>query len=205
MVSVGYELYCQMIDEAVKELKGESTEEQLLPSISLPVSALIPESYIPTDGLRIAFYKKVAGCRIPPDVDRVQAEMEDRFGDPPKQVWNMLAVMRLRMDCILAGVGKIETDRGTVVLWLARGIDKDEFRELRRHNLRIELQSDRLVMFFDDDIPLRPVEQMVKLLTKQGGVGAAQAVQKQLRVAEVLAQAKMPGQEAVKTPSRGRR
>ena len=113
--------------------------------------------------------------------------------------------MRLRMDCILAGVGKIETDRGTVVLWLARGIDKDEFRELRRHNLRIELQSDRLVMFFDDDIPLRPVEQMVKLLTKQGGVSAAQAVQKQLRVAEVLAQAKMPGQEAVKTPSRGRR
>jgi transcription-repair coupling factor (superfamily II helicase) len=180
MVSVGFDLYCQMIEEAVKELQGEQVEEVLLPSVSLPLTALIPEDYIPTDGLRIAFYKKIAACRVLDDVDRVQAELEDRFGDPPKTVWNMLAIMRLRMDCIAAGVARIETDKSSVVLWLARKVDKDEYKELYRHNRRIQLLQDRLVMFFEGETPLRPVENMVRLLQKKGGKGAASAVQRQL-------------------------
>jgi transcription-repair coupling factor (superfamily II helicase) len=180
-----------MIDQAVKELQGKSTVEQLLPSVTLPLSALIPADYIPTDGLRIAFYKKVAACRIPDDVNRVQAELEDRFGDPPESVWNMLAIMRLRIDAPLAGVGKIDTDKGTVILWLARKIEKDEARELMRHNRRIQVLNDRLLMYFDDgEKPLPKVEQMIKLLKKGGGKQAAQAVQRQLKLAETLAAAK---------------
>jgi transcription-repair coupling factor (superfamily II helicase) len=193
MVSVGFDMYCQMIDDAVKELKGELVEEVLLPSVSLPLSAYIPEEYIPTEGLRIAFYKKIAGCRSPQDVERVQAELEDRFGDPPKQVWNILAIMRLRLECIVAGVARIEVDKGSVVLWLARRVDKDEHKELYRHNRRIQLMPDRLIMHFDGETPMRPVENMVKLLQKQGGKVAAAAVQKQLQaatLAETLAGAK---------------
>jgi transcription-repair coupling factor (superfamily II helicase) len=193
MVSVGFDLYCQMIDDAVKELRGELVEEVLLPSVSLPMNAYIPEEYIPTEALRIAFYKKVAGCRSPQDVERVQAELEDRFGDPPKPVWNILAVMRLRIESIVAGVARIETDKGSVVLWLARRVDKDEHKELYRHNRRIQLMPDRLIMHFDGEVPLRPVENMVKLLQKNGGKPAATAVQKQLQaatLAETLAGAK---------------
>jgi transcription-repair coupling factor (superfamily II helicase) len=193
MAAVGFDLYCQMIEEAVKELSGEVVEEVLLPSVSLPLSAFIPEDYIPTEGLRIAFYKKVAGCREREDVDRVQAEFEDRFGDPPKPVWNMLAVMRLRVECIEAGVARIETDKESVVLWLARRVDKEEYRELYRHNRRIQLATDHLTMFFDGETPLRPVENMVKLLQKGGGSKAAAQVRKQLtaaNAAESLAGAK---------------
>jgi transcription-repair coupling factor (superfamily II helicase) len=193
MVSVGFDLYCQMIDDAVKELKGELVEEVLLPTVTLPMSAYIPEEYIPTEALRIAFYKKVAACRTPQDVERVQAELEDRFGDPPKPVWNILAVMRLRIECIPAGVARIETDKGSVVLWLARRVDKEEYKELYRHNRRIQLMTDRLIMHFDGEMPLRPVENMVKLLQKNGGKPAASAVQKQLQaanLAETLAGAK---------------
>ena len=193
MVSVGFDLYCQMIDDAVKELKGELVEEVLLPGVSLPMNAYIPEDYIPTEALRIAFYKKIAGCRSPQDVERVQAELEDRFGDPPKPVWNILAVMRLRIECIPAGVARIETDKGSVVLWLARRVDKEEYKELYRHNRRIQLMTDRLLMHFDGETPLRPVENMVKLLQKGGGKPAANAVQKQLQaanLAETLAGAK---------------
>jgi transcription-repair coupling factor (superfamily II helicase) len=186
MVSVGFDLYCQMIDEAVKELQGESVEEQFLPSITLPLSAFIPEAYIPTEGLRIAFYKKIAACRTKEDLKLVQDELEDRFGDPPKTVWNMLAVMRLRVDCVLAGVARIETDKESVVLWLARRLDKEETKELYRHNRRAQFQPDRIVMFFDGDNPLRPVETMVQMLQKGGGERAAAAVRKQLAAANAV-------------------
>jgi transcription-repair coupling factor (superfamily II helicase) len=187
MISVGFDLYCQMIEEAVKELQGEVVEEVLLPSVTLPLNAYIPNEYIPTDGLRIAFYKKIAACRTLEDVQRVQSELEDRFGDPPKQVWNMLAVMRLRIECVPAGVARIETDKGSVVLWMARRVEKDEFKELYRHNRRLQQMPDRILMFFDGETPLRAVENMVKLLQKKGGKGAAAAVQKQLTAAEALA------------------
>ncbi|MGV3721060.1 MAG: transcription-repair coupling factor [Actinomycetota bacterium] len=193
MVSVGFDLYCQMIEDAVKELQGEQVEEPLLPSVSLPLNAYIPEDYIPTEGLRIAFYKKIAACRSPQDVERVQAELEDRFGDPPKSVWNILSVMRLRLESILAGVARIETDKGSVVLWLARKVDKLESKELLRHNRRLQFMPDRIIMHFDGETPLRPVENMVKLLQKNGGKTAAVAVQKQLQaatLAETLAGAR---------------
>ena len=183
MVSVGFDLYCQMIEEAVKELQGEVVEEVLLPGVSLPINAFIPHDYIPTEGLRIAFYKKIAACRTREDVDRVQEELEDRFGDPPKPVWNLLALMRLRINCVPAGVARIETDKGSVVLWMARRVDKDEGRELLRHNRRLQFLPDRIVMFFEGDAPQRPVENLVKLLAKKGGKGAAAAVQKQLNAA----------------------
>jgi transcription-repair coupling factor (superfamily II helicase) len=183
MESVGFNLYCQMIEEAVKELRGEVVEEVLLPSVNLPLSAFIPEDYIPTDGLRIAFYKKLAACRAREEADRVQAELEDRFGDPPKTVWNMLSVMRLRIDCVPAGVARIETDKSSVVLWMARRIDKEEAKELMRHNRRIQFLPDRILMFFDGENPLRAVENMVRQLQKKGGTVAAAAVQKQLNAA----------------------
>jgi len=183
MISVGFDLYCQMIEDAVKELQGELVEEVLLPGVSLPLNVFIPNEYIPTEGLRIAFYKKIAACRTPVDVDRVQAELEDRFGDPPKTVWNMLSVMRLRIDCIPAGVARVDVDKGSVVLWMARRVDKDEMKELLRQNRRLQFMSDRIVMYFDGETPLRPVENMVKLLQKKGGKAAATAVQKQLNAA----------------------
>jgi transcription-repair coupling factor (superfamily II helicase) len=186
MISVGFDLYCQMIGEAVKELQGEETDELFLPSVSLPISAFIPHDYIPTEGLRIAFYKKIAACRELGEVAKVQEELEDRFGDPPPSVWNLLALMRLRMNCLAAGVGRIETDKETITLWMARRVERDEWRELVRKNRRVQVppQGDRVQLFVDkDSIPLRPVEQLVEALKAHGGKEAASAVQRQLAAA----------------------
>ena len=186
MASVGFDLYCQMIEEAVKELRGESADEVLLPSVGLSLNAYIPEDYIPTEGLRIAMYKKVAACRTQQDADRVQAELEDRFGDPPKTVWNMLAVMRLRMDCIPAGVARIETDKSNVTLWMARQVDRQEAKDLYRENRRAQFLPDRILLFLEGENPLRPVQNMVDLLKRQGGKAAAAAVQRQLTAANAV-------------------
>jgi transcription-repair coupling factor (superfamily II helicase) len=190
VISVGFDLYCQMIGEAVKELQGEETEEKFLPSVSLPLNGFIPHDYIPTEGLRIAFYKKIAACREPGEVAKVQEELEDRFGDPPAPVWNLLSLMRLRMNCVPAGVGRIESDGGgaagtpSVTFWMARTVDREEARELVRKFRRIQGQGDRVHFYFDKgQNPLRPVEQIVEALKARGGRTAAAAVQRQLAAA----------------------
>jgi transcription-repair coupling factor (superfamily II helicase) len=185
MVSVGFDLYCQMIQEAVKEEQGEVVEEELLPGVSLPLSAYLPHDYVPTEGLRIASYRKIAACRTLEDVARVQEEMEDRFGDPPKPVWHLLALMRLRINSLEAGVGRIDTDKESIVFWMARRVDREETKELFRQFRRAQLQPDRIVLYADQANPLRAVEGLVDALKMRGGRTAAQAVQKQLQAAQM--------------------
>jgi transcription-repair coupling factor (superfamily II helicase) len=195
LVSVGFDLYCQMIQEAIRELKGEETDEVMLPAVMLPIPGLIPAAYLPTDGLRIAFYRKIAACRTAEEVTKVQEELEDRFGDPPRSVWNLLALMRLRIQCIPAGVARIEADpkRGCITFWMARRMESSEKNELLRQFRRAQFASDRVLLYYDGDNPLRVVETLVAALEKRGGKAAAQAVQRQLAAAEAAAESKLSG------------
>jgi transcription-repair coupling factor (superfamily II helicase) len=184
IVAVGFDLYIQMIEEAVKELQGQVVEEVLLPSVSLPISAFIPEEYIPTDGLRMAMYKKIAACREMEHVAKVQAELEDRFGDPPQPVWHLLSLMRLRIQCLAAGVARIEYDKNGVTLWMARRIENEEVRQLFRKFRRAQFLPDRVLLYVEAGNALRPVEELVEALKARGGKQAVAAVQRQLQAAE---------------------
>jgi transcription-repair coupling factor (superfamily II helicase) len=108
MVSVGFELYFQLLQQAVQEMKGDEVTEDILPPVDLPVTAHIPSEYIPGEAERIYFYKRMSGVRSVPDVENLQAELEDRFGDPPRPVWTALAILRLRLRCKEAGIASIK-------------------------------------------------------------------------------------------------
>ena len=110
MVNVGFDLYCQLLAQAVQELKGEEVVEDILPSVDLPISVHIPSEYIPGEAERIYFYKRMSGVRSVVDIENLLAELEDRFGDPPKSVWTALAVLRLRLRCREAGIASIKTE-----------------------------------------------------------------------------------------------
>ena len=110
MVSVGFDLYTQLLAQAVQELRGEEVTEDILPSIDLPITAHIPAEYIPGEAERIYFYKRMSGIRSLPDIENLQAELEDRFGDPPRPVWDALAVLRLRLRCREAGIASIKAE-----------------------------------------------------------------------------------------------
>jgi transcription-repair coupling factor (superfamily II helicase) len=181
---VGFDLYIQMIEEAVKELQGEVVEEVLLPGVSLPINAFIPNDYVPTEGLRIAIYKKIAACREMEQVARVQEELEDRFGDPPKPVWHLLALMRLRIQSLEAGVGRIEYDKNGITLRMARRVDREEVKTLFRKFRRAQFLPDRVLLYVEPDNALAPVEQLVDALRPGGGKKARDAVQRQLQAAE---------------------
>jgi transcription-repair coupling factor (superfamily II helicase) len=119
MLSVGFDLYCQMIAEAVRELRGEDEEESELPSVSLPVNALIPEDYVADAAERIILYKKIAGSRTQGGLNRVREELEDRFGACPPEVENLFSVMHLRIKAAAALVTQITMEKKTITVELS--------------------------------------------------------------------------------------
>jgi len=119
MVSVGFDLYCQLLAQAVQELKGEDVTEDILPSVDLPVAAHIPAEYIPGEAERIYFYKRMSGVRSLSDIETLQAELEDRFGDPPRPVWDALGVLRLRLRCKEIGIASVRSENLAVSIRFA--------------------------------------------------------------------------------------
>ncbi len=96
MEAVGYDLYCKMLNEAVKNLKGEHTQEQFETTLELNVDAFIPPSYIPNEFQKLDIYKRIAVIENREDEDEMVEELIDRFGEPPKSVENLLEISRLR-------------------------------------------------------------------------------------------------------------
>ena len=96
MNAVGYDLYCKMLSEAVKEAKGIHTMEDFETSVDLNVDAYIPDSYISNEIQKLDIYKRIAGIETQQDYDDMLEELLDRFGEPGKAVLNLLAVAKLK-------------------------------------------------------------------------------------------------------------
>ena len=96
MNAVGYDLYCKMLNEAVKEAKGIHTMEDFETSVDLNVHAYIPDSYISNEVQKLDIYKRIAGIETQQDYDDMLEELLDRFGEPGKAVLNLLAIAKLK-------------------------------------------------------------------------------------------------------------
>ena len=96
MNAVGYDLYCKMLNEAVKEAKGIHTIEDFETSVDLNVDAYIPDSYISNEFQKLDIYKRIAGIETQQDYDDMLEELLDRFGEPGKAVLNLLAIAKLK-------------------------------------------------------------------------------------------------------------
>ncbi|MEV4705776.1 transcription-repair coupling factor [Actinoplanes sp. NPDC049316] len=94
---VGFDLYVRMVGEAVQAFKGERPEEEPEVKVDLPVDAHLPVEYISVERLRLEMYRKLAEARDDARLDEVVAEMTDRYGEPPAQVANLIAVARFRL------------------------------------------------------------------------------------------------------------
>lgn len=96
MEAVGYDLYCKMLNEAVKYLKGEMDEESYTTTIDLNVDAFIPPSYIPNEYQKLDIYKRIAAVESEEEMDDMTEELIDRFGDIPKKVMQLLQIAHLK-------------------------------------------------------------------------------------------------------------
>lgn len=96
MEAVGYDLYCKMLNEAVKEAKGMEVEEKFETSIDINTSAYIPPTYVANEMQKLDIYKRIAGIETEEEVEEMLEELIDRFGEPPKSVQNLLTIARLK-------------------------------------------------------------------------------------------------------------
>jgi transcription-repair coupling factor (superfamily II helicase) len=110
--AVGFELYTSMLETAVKEMKGEGTEEHITTQLNLGIALRIDESYVPEENQRLRLYKKIAGALSPTAVNEIRAEMEDRYGAPPDPAVYLLEAALLRLECERMGVAQIDRKRG---------------------------------------------------------------------------------------------
>jgi transcription-repair coupling factor (superfamily II helicase) len=96
IAAVGLELYTHMMEQAVRELRGEPAEAEIEPEVQLGISAFIPERYIPDVSQRLTVYKRLAGVRGVPDIEALAAELTDRYGPLPPLVDTLMRLMELR-------------------------------------------------------------------------------------------------------------
>lgn len=172
VATVGFDLYTQLLEQAVREFKHEEPDKTQipLPTVDLPVAATIPDKYVPGEAQRILMYKKLSAVREKADVARLQEEFEDRFGDPPPSVWNALALLRLRLRCQEVGIDSIMTENNKVTIVLKKSV------KLPEHTLKPltavfkqaghTFSAERIVMHLTSSKILQQVEEMVEILNK---------------------------------------
>ncbi len=104
IAAVGYDLYVQMVSEAVSELKGEPRPQPVELSVDLPDDAHLPPEYVPAEDARLEAYRRLAAVRTNEEVEDVGAEWLDRFGPLPTPAAALLDVARLRVECLRLGI-----------------------------------------------------------------------------------------------------
>jgi len=111
--AVGFDLYTQMLEQAVREMKGE-VEAPAQAQLNLGLNIRIPAEYIPEENQRLRMYKRIAGVETERQLSEVASEVRDRYGDPPAPVQQLLRYATLRLNAVCAGVTNIERKRDLV-------------------------------------------------------------------------------------------
>lgn len=111
ITAVGFDLYTRLLDEAVRELKGEKVEQQTDPDIKIAVTAYIPEDYVPDGDLKMEFYQRLADARRVIDLLAIREEMEDRFGRAPWQAKALMHIMEIKVMARQLGLASVQLEK----------------------------------------------------------------------------------------------
>ncbi|HMW46505.1 MAG TPA: helicase-related protein, partial [Solirubrobacterales bacterium] len=154
VAAVGFELYCQLIDEAVADLAGreESAGEPEPVRFDIGVNAYLPASYVPFEAAKIDIHRRIAAARRPGDLRQITDELIDRFGPLPEDVENLITLQQARIDLGSAGVEQVQFRGGKLTV---SGIELDSeaaaairesvpgaLYEWRSHELSVRIDND---------------------------------------------------------------
>jgi transcription-repair coupling factor (superfamily II helicase) len=144
ITAVGFDLYCRLLAQTVRELKGEAPEmltsdeamAYLIPltegtQINLPLPVYLPEDYVPEESLRLQLYRRMAGLFNEEEIATMTQELEDRFGELPEPVANLLYQLNLKALALESGVQGISIDSGQIVI-KAEGLEELDRAGLQR-------------------------------------------------------------------------
>ena len=145
IAAVGYDMFLQLMEETMAELKGETVVQPLDPEINVPFSAYIPETSIPDLDQRLAMYRRLAKIDDPADIPDIKAELEDRFGTMPTVTRNLLTKILLKALAVRAGVKRLDLNNGKVMLAFSEAHQKNPqgiVDVIRRDPKRFQLTPD---------------------------------------------------------------
>ncbi len=128
IAAVGFDTYMELLDETIEELRGNTRTISVDPEIRLPVSARLPDDYVPDVSQRLVLYKRLASAPDEADVDRIRDELLDRFGPCPGDADNLLAVIRLKIAARRLGVAAVDLAGDQIVLTAAESTRIDPRR-----------------------------------------------------------------------------
>jgi transcription-repair coupling factor (superfamily II helicase) len=132
IAAVGYDLYCQMVTEAVAQLKGEPIAEPVDIKLDLPMPAFLPTEYVEREEQRLEAYRRLASVTAADQVVDIEAEWIDRFGPIPDPATNLLALARLRAACHQRAIGEISVLRNTTAKIAPLDLRMSEQTRLKR-------------------------------------------------------------------------
>jgi transcription-repair coupling factor (superfamily II helicase) len=137
IAAIGFQLYTRLLAQSVRRLRGESGPagleeltlgpEPLNVSIELPLPSAFPSEYVPDRELRLNLYRRLADLRSETGLEALQAELADRFGEPPEEVYNLLYQLRVKIRAAAAGVESISVENGQVFFELPDLEDDPQF------------------------------------------------------------------------------
>ncbi len=116
--AIGFDLYTQLLDEAVREMRGEPPRAEVEPDVTLPMPAFLPDDYVPDVHQRLMFYKRFSSASTPDELSDLRAELVDRFGEAPEEVDNLCEVMALKVELRDLRLRALESGAGRLVVTL---------------------------------------------------------------------------------------
>ncbi len=189
--AIGFDLYAQLLDEAVRELRGEAPREEIDPDVQLPVPAFIPDPYMPDVHQRLYFYKRFAQAGTDEELDEIRAEIVDRYGDPPDEVDALQTVMQVKVRLRALRIRGLEAGPGRLVFTMGEEAALDPFqlaKKVQASQGALRLTPDmKLVALFGSDGKLAPPA-APKAGARSPAPGAARAARAE-KVAAAVAKA----------------
>lgn len=178
MATVGYELFTQIIGEEVQFLRQHADDSDQkreyrdpleglasLPSLDLPVAALIPESYVPDQAQRLYCYKQLMSSRSAEEVASIEAEISDRYGRLPIEVQRALSIMRLRIRAAQQGIDKVDGHGGRLAVTFGEAAELSPrfFSLLGKRNRECYVSRQQFIWPFTSD-PIAAVDTMLSAM-----------------------------------------
>jgi len=149
IAAVGFEMYTRLLDEAIREMKGERIEEEVETSMNLGVDIYIPKNYITDENLRMTFYKKIASAQTDQRLEDIRNELRDRFGALPPNIENLLHFVKVKRMAQQLGVISIvrEGARGVMKMTPAAKVDPTKLLGLIEQNNQVKFSPNGVLSF----------------------------------------------------------
>jgi len=165
MASVGYDLYVKMIEETVREMRGDVAQGDVDTRVDIKMDAYLPQEYVNNDILRVEMYKKIASVRTDADRDDLIEELIDRFGDPNRPVMNLIDIAQMKNLCSRLGIDLVTVKGDKINMRFSISANIDYMIVLaaaREHedHLKVLINNPPTLVYFDK--PKMSAEELIK-------------------------------------------